>query len=155
MNESSDTYEVNVEGHIHPWDKSTISVAEIRELGGFPPDSPVVAVNLEDQSERALAEGDVHDVVPLAADKPLVKRMCFKRGSGYEVNVEGQIHPWDKSTISVAEIRELGGFPSSSPVVAVNLEDHSERPLSEDDVHDVVALSPGKPLVKRMNFRRG
>jgi hypothetical protein len=156
MNDSSDKYEVNVEGHIHPWHKGTISVPEIRELGGFPSGSKVVALNLEDNSEQPLAEGDVHDVVPLAADKPLVKRTCFKRASGaYEVNVEGQIHPWDKDTISVPEIRELGGFDSGSKVVAVNLEDNSEQALAESDVHDVVALSPGKPLVKRMSFKRG
>jgi hypothetical protein len=156
MNESAEKYEVNVEGHIHPWNKPTISVPEIRELGGFPPHTPVVARNLEDDTEKPLAEDDVHDVVPLSADKPLVKRMCFKRGTGqYEVNVEGQIHEWDKDTISVPEIRELGGFPSDSKVVAVNLEDNSEHTLAEDDVHDVVPLSPGKPLVKRRSFKRG
>ncbi len=156
MDESAERYEVNIEGHMHPWNKSTISVPEIRELGGFPSDTQVVAVNLEDRSEHVLPEDAVHEVVALATDKPLVKRMCFKRGSGaYEVNIEGQIHAWRKDTISVPEIRKLGGFPSDSQVVAVNLEDNSERPLGEDAVHDVVELTPGKPLVKRMSFKRG
>ncbi len=73
----------------------------------------------------------------------------------YEVNVEGRIHPWSKSKISVPEIRELGSFPAGSPVVAVDLTDNSEKPLAEDSVHDVVALEEGKPLVKRTSFKRG
>ncbi len=76
-------------------------------------------------------------------------------GARYEVSIEGEIHPWDKDTISVAEIRELGGFPADSPVVAADLVEEKEWILPEDAVHDVPALEPGKPLVKRMDFRRG
>ncbi|MDQ4148842.1 MAG: hypothetical protein M3164_02445 [Actinomycetota bacterium] len=76
-------------------------------------------------------------------------------GPRYGVTIEGQVHEWDKETISVPEIRELGGFPSDSKVVAVDLTDNSERPLSDDAVHNVVPLEPGKPLTKRMEFRRG
>jgi hypothetical protein len=155
MNEAAGRYEVNIEGHIHPWDKDTISVAEIRELGGIPSDSPVASVNLEDNSEETLAEDAVHNLVPLEEGKPLVKRKSFKRPGRYEVNIEGHIYPWNKDKISVAEIRELGGFPSDSPVVAVNLEDNSEEPLEEDAVHNVLALKEGKPLVKRKSFKRG
>ena len=73
----------------------------------------------------------------------------------YEVNVEGTIHSWDKGTISVPEIRELGGFPPGTPVVAVDFADNRETPLSDDAVHDLVALEEGKPLVKRTGFKRG
>ena len=155
MNEGSAKYEVNVEGQIHEWNKDTISVPEIRELGGFPPGSPVVAVNLEDNSEKSLGEGDVHEVVPLEEGKPLIKRVCFQRASGnYEINIEGQIHRWSKDTISVPEIRKLGGIPADSPVVAVNLANQTEERLTEDSVHNLVALSEGKPLVKRTSFKR-
>jgi len=75
-------------------------------------------------------------------------------GPMYEVNVEGQIHPWSKGSISVAEIRQLGGIPSDSQVVAVDLADNSSQTLAEDAVHEVVARAPGKPLVKRMSFKR-
>lgn len=72
-----------------------------------------------------------------------------------EVAIEGRIVPWDKDTISVPEIREVGGFPSDSPVVAVDFATNEEQTLSEDDIHVVPALQDGKPLVKRMNFKRG
>ena len=80
MNEASGNYQVDIEGHIHDWNKDKISVPEIRELGGFPPDSKVVAVNLTDNSEQPLSEDAVHNVVALEEGKPLVKRVSFKRG---------------------------------------------------------------------------
>jgi hypothetical protein len=76
-------------------------------------------------------------------------------GTKYEVTIDGQIHPWGKDTISVAEIRELGGFPADSPVVAVDFAEGKEWILPEDAVHDVPPLQAGKPLVKRMGFKRG
>lgn len=155
MNEASAKYEVDIEGQIHPWNKKTISVPEIRELGGFSADSPVVAVNIEDDTEKPLPEDAVHNLVALEEGKPLVKRTSFKRPGRYEVNIEGRIHPWTKDTISVPEIRHLGGFSPSSPVVAVNLEDNTEERLGDDEVHNLVALKEGKPLVKRKSFKRG
>jgi hypothetical protein len=155
MNEASARYEVDIEGQIHPWNKETISVPEIRELGGFPADSPVMAVSIEDDTEERLPEDAVHNLVALEEGKPLVKRTSFKRPGRYEVNIEGRIHPWSKDTISVPEIRHLGGFSPTSPVVAVNLEDNSEERLADDAVHNVVALKEGKPLVKRRSFKRG
>lgn len=79
----------------------------------------------------------------------------------YEVMVEGKVHSWDKKTISVPEIRSLGGLPDDRPVVEVELaggEDYgpvAERALEEDEVHELVALKPGKGVVKRVEFRRG
>jgi hypothetical protein len=73
----------------------------------------------------------------------------------YDVNIEGTIHSWDKNTISASEIRELGGFPDGNPVVAVDLADNSEKPLPEDAVHEVLKHDEGRPLVKRMSFKRG
>lgn len=75
--------------------------------------------------------------------------------SDYEISIEGAIQPWGRNTISVAEIRELGGFPQDAPVVAVNLEDAQKHVLSEDAVHELPPLEPGKPSVKRVNFVRG
>ena len=71
----------------------------------------------------------------------------------YEVLIDGQIHQWNKETISVPEIRELGGFPAESKVAAVDLATGDERTLDEDDLHHVPPLEQDKPLVKRMDFK--
>lgn len=75
-------------------------------------------------------------------------------GTPYEISIEGQTHPWGRDTISVAEIRELGDIPQDARVVAVDLVDGNERVLDEDAVHEIPPLQPGKPVVKRTNFKR-
>ena len=80
--------------------------------------------------------------------------MTSTEETGYEVSIEGQIHPWESDTISVAEIRELGDIPDEAAVAAVSLDDGEEHVLDEDAVHDVPPLEPGKPTVKRTDFRR-
>ena len=72
----------------------------------------------------------------------------------YEVLVDGRVHQWSKETISVVEIRELGGFADDAKVAAVDLATNDQRALDEDDVHHVPPLQEGKPLVKRMDFKR-
>ena len=72
----------------------------------------------------------------------------------YEIWIEDRIHTWDKSTISVPEIRQLGGMPADCPVSAVDLVAQQEVPLPEDAVHDVPPRDPGRPLVKRTQFKR-
>lgn len=75
-------------------------------------------------------------------------------GSQYEVSIEGVTHPWGRDTISAQEIRDLGDIPSDCAVVAVDLAEGQEHVLAEDAVHNVPPLEPGKPLVKRTNFKR-
>ena len=72
----------------------------------------------------------------------------------YEVWVENTIRQWDKGTISLAEIRELGDMPDDAPVVAVDLVAQHEVPLPEDAVHEVQPRELGKPLIKRTHFKR-
>jgi len=72
-------YEVWVENTIHTWHKGTISLAEIRELGSMPADSPVLAVDLVSQQDVPLPEDAVHDVPARELGKPLIKRTHFKR----------------------------------------------------------------------------
>lgn len=71
-----------------------------------------------------------------------------------EISIEGQTYPWGRDTISAAEIRDVASIPEDCQIVAVNLADGKEHVLSEDDVHEVPALEPGKPVVKRTNFKR-
>jgi hypothetical protein len=72
----------------------------------------------------------------------------------YEVWVEDTIHEWDKDTISVPELRELAGAPDDCPMTAVDLVAQQEVPLPEDAVHSVPPRDPGRPLVKRTQFKR-
>lgn len=73
----------------------------------------------------------------------------------YQVLIEGVAYDWHKDTISVPEMRELGGLPTDRPIIEVNLQDNEMRVLSEDDVHRPVPLEPGKGVTKRVNFKRG
>lgn len=73
----------------------------------------------------------------------------------HEVMIEGKAHPWDKDTISVADIRELGGLPAGVPVIEEDLRDGTERTLAEGEVLQPGTLEPGKPPTKRVNFRQG
>jgi hypothetical protein len=73
-------------------------------------------------------------------------------GPKFEVNIEGQLYPWTRDTITVPEIRELGHFPTDMPVIEVDLNDNTERTLAEDEV---VELKPGKGFGKKVSFKRG
>jgi hypothetical protein len=72
----------------------------------------------------------------------------------YEVLIEGKAHSWGKDTISVADIRELGGLPPNTDVVEENLRDGTERTLGEDESLRPGKLEEGKKPTKRVNFRR-
>jgi hypothetical protein len=70
----------------------------------------------------------------------------------YLINIEGTETPWDKDTITVPEIRELGNLPATDPVIEVDLKDNTERTLAEDEV---VEIKPGKGFGKKVKFQRG
>ena len=76
------------------------------------------------------------------------------RTAQYEVLIEGRAHPWDKDTISVADIRELGNLPANIAVVEENLRDGTERTLAEEEVLRPGKLEEGKRPTKRVNFRQ-
>lgn len=74
-------YEISIEGEARPWGAQTITTGEIRDLGGFPPDANVVAVDLVTGEQTVLPEDAVHELKPLEPGKPVVvKRMNFKAG---------------------------------------------------------------------------
>lgn len=70
----------------------------------------------------------------------------------YEVNIEGTIHEWDRDTITVPELRELGSFGPDQEMIEVELKDNSERPLPGDET---IELKPGKGFGKKVGFKRG
>lgn len=73
-------------------------------------------------------------------------------GPKYEINIEGDSYPWERETITVPEIRELGKLPTDLPVIEVDLKTNTERTLGEDDV---VELKPGKGFGRKISFKRG
>jgi len=79
----------------------------------------------------------------------------------FSVMIEGKVHAWYKRTISVPEIRALGGLPNDRPVLEMEMaggEDYgpiTERELKEDEVHELVPLEPGKAHAKHTTFMGG
>jgi hypothetical protein len=72
--------------------------------------------------------------------------------SKYDVNIEGQIHPWEHGTITVPQLRELAGYPADQQMIEVDLKENTETVLSEGSV---VELKPGKGFAKKVEFKRG
>ena len=80
------------------------------------------------------------------------ERVKPEHGPKYCVNIEGVEHPWSQETITVPEIRNLGGLPADQPVIEVNLHDNTERTLAESET---VTLKPGQGFCKKVGFKRG
>ncbi len=73
-------------------------------------------------------------------------------GPKYFIDIEGTDYEWDRSTITVAEIRQLGNLTGEQPIVEVDLEDNSERQLREDEVEE---LKPGRGFARKVRYQRG
>ena len=74
------------------------------------------------------------------------------KGPKYSINVEGTDHPWERDTITVSEICDLGHLPVDSTVIEVDLKDNTERTLPKDEI---VQIQPGKGYGKKVKFQRG
>lgn len=70
----------------------------------------------------------------------------------FEVDIEGTIYDWDQETITVPQLRQLGGLPADTPVVEIDLKENTEHELAEDAV---VELKPGQGFAKKVRFKRG
>jgi len=78
--------------------------------------------------------------------------MTAKAGPKYLLDIEGKKYPWDDDTITVAQIRQIGGLAAGQPVIEVDLHAGTERTLDETDV---VQLRPGLGFSKKVSFKRG
>lgn len=74
------------------------------------------------------------------------------QGPKFTVNIEDRDYAWNADTITVPEIRTLGGIPADQQIQEINLETQEERTLAEDEV---VKLKPGRGFSKRIKFQRG
>ena len=72
-------------------------------------------------------------------------------GKKFFVNIEGTEYGWDRETITVKEIRDLGNLPSDQPVIEEQ-PDGTERTLSEDAE---IELKPGHRLGRAPKYKRG
>lgn len=70
-------YVVNLEGSEIDWAKETISVPEIRELAGWDASQPILEIDLQDNTEKTLAEDAV---VMLKPGQGFAKKVKFQRG---------------------------------------------------------------------------
>jgi len=70
-------YLIDIEGMAYPWDHDSISAAQIRELAGWDDSQPVVEVDLRDNSERTLGEGETVNLKP---GHGFAKKIKFQRG---------------------------------------------------------------------------
>jgi len=72
-------------------------------------------------------------------------------GQKFLVNIEGHEYPWDKPTVTVPEIRQLGNLPSDQPVIEEDAEGR-ERTLAENEV---VTIKPGHRHGRAPKYKRG
>ena len=73
-------------------------------------------------------------------------------GPKFHINIEGVAFDWDEDTITVAQIRQLGGLPTNVPVEMIDLDTNVQRTLGE---MEVVQVRPGLGFAKKIKFQRG
>lgn len=77
MADNKDKYEINIEGHLYPWERQEITVPELRTLGNLPTDQPVLEVDQKTNREETLPEDAV---ITLKPGQAFGRKVQFKRG---------------------------------------------------------------------------
>ena len=72
-------------------------------------------------------------------------------GKKFFVNIEGHEYEWDEPTITVPQIRTLGGLPTDQPVICEDAEGR-ERTLAENET---VTIQPGHRHGRAPKYKRG
>jgi hypothetical protein len=81
----------------------------------------------------------------------MAKETQSKTTKKYYANIEGSEIPWNKDSISVAELRAIGKLPPGLPVVE-EYPDGTEKTLTDEDV---IVLKPGHRFGRAPKFKRG
>jgi len=74
------------------------------------------------------------------------------QGPKFYLDIEGQLKPWDKDTITTEEVAALGEWDPSLGVILIDKKDNTERTLQPGEV---VELKPGMGFSKKVRFKRG
>jgi hypothetical protein len=74
------------------------------------------------------------------------------QGPKFLVNIDDVDYPWDKDTITAADIRALAAIPAGTDVLEVNFKTNEERTLIEGEPVDI---KPGQGFGKKIKFKRG
>jgi hypothetical protein len=79
--------------------------------------------------------------------------MANEHGQGpkFFVDIEGDLKPWDKPTITTDEVIALGGWDASQGAILID-KDNNEQTLKPGEV---VELKPGHGFSKKVRFKRG
>lgn len=77
--------------------------------------------------------------------------MANEHGPKFEIDIEGELKPWDKPTITTEELIALGGWDPSQGAIEID-KDNNERTLQPGEV---VELKPGHGFSKKIKFKRG
>ncbi len=72
-------------------------------------------------------------------------------GQKFFINIEDKEYEWGKPTITVPEIRTLGGIPPDQPIVVEDPEG-GERTLAETET---ITLKPGHRIGRAPKYKRG
>lgn len=73
------------------------------------------------------------------------------QGPKFTIDIEGNLKPWDKDTITTEEIINLGGWDPSQGAILID-KDNNERNLQPGEI---VELKPGMGFSKKIRFKRG
>ena len=74
-----------------------------------------------------------------------------QQGPKFFLDIEGELKPWKKETITTEEVINLGGWDPSLGAILID-KDNNERTLQPGEV---VELKPGMGFSKKVHFKRG
>jgi len=75
----------------------------------------------------------------------------MQKGKKYYFWVDGVEHIVQDESLTVAQIKEIGGVPADLPLLLLN-EDGSEEALRDDMI---IELKPGRRFARAPRFKRG